>query len=122
MMFFLGTTITSTIIITDRLEGVWDRSIVAGVTSMEILITHFLLQMFLIFLQMIEIVVITFGFYGLEYMGSIFAIVVIVALQGLCGMSYGKWKFLNFEICEFDRKDCNLATPQQNLKCTAFLP
>lgn len=92
MMFFLGTTITSTIIITDRLEGVWDRSIVAGVTSLEILITHFLLQMFVIFLQMIEVVVITFGFYGMEYLGSIFAIVIIVALQGLCGMSYGKLK------------------------------
>lgn len=100
-MFFLGTTITSTIIITDRLEGVWDRSIVAGVTSLEILVTHFLLQMFIIVLQMIEIVVITFWFYGTEYIGSIFAIIIIVALQGLCGMSYGEWTFtLDTSVCD----------------------
>jgi len=31
MTFFLATSLTSTILITERNEGVWDRSIVAGV-------------------------------------------------------------------------------------------
>ncbi|KAI7815043.1 ABC subfamily G member 21 [Rhyzopertha dominica] len=89
IMFFLGTTLTSTIIITDRLEGVWDRSIVAGVTSSEILLTHFVVQMALILIQMLESVIITFGIYGMEYVGNITTIALILGLQGLCGMSYG---------------------------------
>lgn len=89
-MFFLGTTLTSTIIITDRLEGVWDRSIVAGVTSSEILLTHFVVQMALILIQMLESVIITFGIYGMEYVGNITTIALILGLQGLCGMSYGE--------------------------------
>jgi len=31
MIFFLATSLTSTILIAERDEGVWDRSIVAGV-------------------------------------------------------------------------------------------
>lgn len=103
IMFFLGTTLTSTIIITDRLEGVWDRSIVAGVTSLEILLTHFAVQMTLVFIQMMETVLIAFTFYGTEHVGSLATIAFIMTLQGLCGMSYGKSIFLKYvllEICK----------------------
>lgn len=40
----MGGIMTSQIIISDRHDGVWDRSIVAGVTALEITLTHFALQ------------------------------------------------------------------------------
>ncbi|KRT81367.1 hypothetical protein AMK59_5794, partial [Oryctes borbonicus] len=91
IMFFMGTIMTSTIIITDRLEGVWDRSIVAGVSSFEILLTHFATQILIIILQVIEIMVLTFVIYRTEYVGSLALITCLLALEGLCGMCFGFW-------------------------------
>ncbi|XP_018326204.2 ABC transporter G family member 20-like [Agrilus planipennis] len=89
MIFFLGTTNTSTIIISDRLEGVWDRSIVAGVTSAEILLTHFVTQLLIIIFQSALIMVLTFAIFKYTSEGSLVVITVLIFLQGLCGISYG---------------------------------
>lgn len=91
-MFFMGTTMTSTIIIADRLEGVWDRSIVAGVTVTEIMLTHFLTQFFLIILQVVECIVIIFVIFQYETIGSMYLIIFMTILQGLSGMCFGKRK------------------------------
>lgn len=85
----MGTTMTSTIIISDRKEGVWDRSIVAGVTSLEIMFTHFITQFILMVLQVAEIMVITFAIYNTTNEGSLSTLVFMIILEGLCGMSYG---------------------------------
>ncbi|XP_022905337.1 ABC transporter G family member 20-like [Onthophagus taurus] len=91
IMFFLGTTMTSSIMIQDRLEGVWDRSIVAGVSSVEIVLTHFITQFIIICIQVIEVMIITFLFYKIEYVGNIALITFMVVLQGVCGMVFGFW-------------------------------
>ncbi|XP_017786452.1 PREDICTED: ABC transporter G family member 23-like [Nicrophorus vespilloides] len=91
VMFFLGTTLTSTIIVTDRLEGVWDRSIVAGVTSLEIVLTHFMSQFVLVFIQTTELVILTFLVFGIDYIGQMWIIFLCVLLQGLTGMVFGFW-------------------------------
>lgn len=89
IMFFMGATNTSSIIITDRLEGVWDRSIVAGVSSLEILITHFVTQFLLIVIQTGIILIVTFAIYQTEFIGNFATIIVIILLQGGCGMAFG---------------------------------
>lgn len=89
-MFFVGTVMTSTIIITDRLEGVWDRSIVAGVSSFEILLTHFATQIIIIIMQVIEVLILTFLLYKTEFVGSFVLICSFVILEGFCGMCFGK--------------------------------
>lgn len=89
-MFFMGATNTSSIIITDRLEGVWDRSIVAGVSSLEILLTHFVTQFLLIVIQTGIILIVTFAIYQTEFIGNFATIIVIILLQGGCGMAFGK--------------------------------
>lgn len=91
-MFFMGTTMTSTIIITDRLEGVWDRSIVAGVTATEIMLTHFITQFILLIIQVIECIVIIFVIFRYESIGSMYLIIFMTVLQGLSGMCFGKHK------------------------------
>ncbi|XP_077286475.1 ABC transporter G family member 20 [Arctopsyche grandis] len=97
IIFFLATTVTSTIIIMDRLEGVWDRTIVAGVNSSDILIVHFTLQTTVIFIQTIEIVILTFYGYQVPFKGDIINISCILFLQGMCGMCFG---FLISIICD----------------------
>lgn len=91
IMSFLGTTSSATIIINDRLEGVWDRSIVAGVSSLEIVLTHFLMQIVIVLLQVLEVMIVTFVLWGIDYAGSLATIWVLVVLQGIVGMCFGFW-------------------------------
>ncbi|KAJ8945137.1 hypothetical protein NQ318_001602 [Aromia moschata] len=91
IIFFMGAIMTSQIIITDRHDGVWDRSIVAGVTSLEITITHFVLQACVVVIQALEMMVVVYAVVQQSYNGNIWLMYFIVFLQGLCGMSYGFW-------------------------------
>ncbi|XP_018577430.1 ABC transporter G family member 23 isoform X2 [Anoplophora glabripennis] len=91
IIFFMGAIMTSQIIITDRHDGVWDRSIVAGVTSLEITLTHFILQASILVIQVFEMLIVVYAIVQQNYVGYMWLIYFIVFLQGLCGMSYGFW-------------------------------
>lgn len=87
----MGTTMTSTIIISDRMEGVWDRSIVGGVTTIEIMLTHLITQFILIVMQVIEVYIILFLLFKYEFIGSLVTMIFMTILQGLSGMCFGFW-------------------------------
>lgn len=89
IVYFLAAIITSTLMITDRLEGVWERSAVAGVKPKEMLHVHILLQSFVILLQTVEMMVVAFVGYRLPVRGSLLAVGALLFLQGLGGMCYG---------------------------------
>lgn len=80
---------TATIIVTDRIEGVWDRSVVAGVSVLEIVIVHFITQFLIIMVQSTELLVITFGIMKADYSGSLMTIIILIILQGACGIACG---------------------------------
>ncbi|XP_068084835.1 ABC transporter G family member 20 [Anabrus simplex] len=88
-VFFLATTITATLIVTDRTEGIWDRNIVAGVTAIEILLSHFLSQVACVVLQVMEVVFTSLLLFGLECNGSLFTLLGITLMMGFCGMMFG---------------------------------
>lgn len=79
-------------IISDRLGGVWGRSAVAGVSSFEIILTHFVTQFFIVALQVLALLILTFFIYKLEYEGNIFEILIILLNGGICGMTFGNSK------------------------------
>lgn len=85
----MGAMMTSQIIITDRKDGIWDRSVVAGITSLEITLTHFILQAGIMLVQTTEVVILIFVIYGYTYEGSVLLIFIISLLSGICGMVYG---------------------------------
>ncbi|CAH2096871.1 unnamed protein product [Euphydryas editha] len=89
IVYFLAAIITSTLMISDRLEGVWERSAVAGVRPREMLEVHILLQSFVILLQTAEMMVVAFAGYRLPARGSLWACGALLFLQGLGGMCYG---------------------------------
>ncbi|XP_045473581.1 ABC transporter G family member 23-like isoform X1 [Harmonia axyridis] len=89
--YFSGTLLTSQIILTDRLEGVWDRSAVAGVTAMEITITHFILQFLILLVQNLEIFAVAFLLFELTSVGSLFTLYSLIILEGINGMALGFW-------------------------------
>ncbi|XP_050499819.1 ABC transporter G family member 23-like isoform X4 [Diabrotica virgifera virgifera] len=91
IMFFMGSMMTSQIIITERHEGIWDRSIVAGVTSLEITLTHIVLQASVCVIQTIEALFVAYLYYKHEFMGNMVLMFFLIYLSGICGISYGFW-------------------------------
>ncbi|XP_049880601.1 ABC transporter G family member 20-like [Pectinophora gossypiella] len=89
IIFFLPAIVTSNLMIADRLEGVWERSAVAGVKPKEMLYVHITLQTAVIFIQTLEMIALAFGGYGLPTRGSLVTSGTLLFLQGLSGMCYG---------------------------------
>ncbi|XP_066602988.1 ABC transporter G family member 20-like [Prorops nasuta] len=89
LLFFLATSVSSTIIITDRHEGVWDRSLVQGVSTTQILMAHFLTQLTIIVIQCTVTLTMSFLQFDLHCKGSIFLVIALMFLMGVCGMCYG---------------------------------
>lgn len=95
IIFFIGSIMTAQIVLTDRHDGVWDRSIVAGVTSLEITFSHFVLQLCINVVQSLELMIVVYGIFQQNYDGNLLLMYFIVWLQGLCGMSYGRYPVLS---------------------------
>ncbi|EAT33290.1 AAEL014428-PA [Aedes aegypti] len=89
MIFFLATLITATIFITDRLEGVWDRTLVAGITALELLLAHIITQTSIMLLQCVEIILLATFIFDAQNQGSNITVVGLLMLLGFAGMLYG---------------------------------
>jgi ABC-2 type transporter len=89
MIFFLATLITSTIFITDRLEGVWDRTLVAGISTSELLLAHIITQSTVMLVQCMEIVVLSAFIFNTVNQGDNFTVIFLLMLLGFAGMLYG---------------------------------
>lgn len=96
VIYFLAAMMTSTIIINDRLEGVWDRTLVAGATTMEVLTAHVTLQSLMIAIQAFQMIVLNYAIFQTDYKGSIVDIFGLLVTQGWAGMCYG---FLISALC-----------------------
>ncbi|XP_043476598.1 ABC transporter G family member 23 isoform X2 [Leptopilina heterotoma] len=89
LVFFLATAVACFIIITDRHEGVWDRSLVQGVKTTEILMAHLLTQFTVILVQSAICLSLSFLVFNLVCEGPLLTAICLVILMGLCGMCYG---------------------------------
>ncbi|KAK4875923.1 hypothetical protein RN001_012345 [Aquatica leii] len=89
VIFFMSITNTVDTIISDRVGGLWDRSLVAGVTTVEILLAHFITQLVIVLIQVLELMILTFFIYKIKYEGNFLEIMVILLAGGVCGMTYG---------------------------------
>nr|XP_050869463.1 ABC transporter G family member 20-like [Vespula vulgaris]XP_050869464.1 ABC transporter G family member 20-like [Vespula vulgaris]XP_050869465.1 ABC transporter G family member 20-like [Vespula vulgaris] len=89
LTFFVTTVMTTAILISDRHEGVWERSIVQGVTTSEILFSHFVVELSIVIIQVLLICLISFAYFNLDCKGSLLTVVTMIFLMGLCGLFYG---------------------------------
>ncbi|KAG5313893.1 ABCGK protein, partial [Acromyrmex insinuator] len=89
LIFFLATTVSTVLIITDRMEGIWDRSVVQGVKTQDILLSHILIQSISIIIHTVMIVLLFFPIWGLECKGSIFTVIILIFFIGFCGLMHG---------------------------------
>ncbi|XP_034944176.1 ABC transporter G family member 20 isoform X2 [Chelonus insularis] len=106
IVFFLAVALTSSALIIERMEGLLDRSWVAGVSPGEILFSHVVTQFVVMCGQTALVLIFMILVFGVECNGDIGWVILLTILQGLCGMCFG---FVISAICELERNAIQLA-------------
>ncbi|XP_028178986.1 ABC transporter G family member 23 [Ostrinia nubilalis] len=106
IVFFLAVALTSSALIVERMEGLLDRSWVAGVSPGEILFSHVVTQFVVMCGQTALVLIFMILVFEVENNGNIFYVIMLTILQGLCGMCFG---FVISAACELERNAIQLA-------------
>lgn len=89
MVFFLAALMTAAVFISERLDGVWDRTLVAGVSPTEMLFAHLFNQLIVMFLQSCEVIAYVGLVFNSYNMGDTNLLIFLLTLNSFCGMLYG---------------------------------
>ncbi|CAH0763232.1 unnamed protein product [Diatraea saccharalis] len=106
IVFFLAVALTSSALIVERMEGLLDRSWVAGVSPGEILFSHVVTQFVVMCGQTALVLIFMILVFGVENNGNIVYVIMLTIMQGLCGMCFG---FVISAACELERNAIQLA-------------
>ncbi|XP_073990178.1 ABC transporter G family member 20-like isoform X2 [Rhodnius prolixus] len=87
--FYTTTMFTSSAIVMERASGLFERSQVAGLTIMEILVAQMVIQMFVMTLQNILSFLVLYGIFSYPMNGSFALAFFIINMNELDGMAYG---------------------------------
>lgn len=90
IIFFLSVALTSGAMLIERNEGILERCLVYGVTGVEILFSHVISQLLVMFIQTAMVIVFSFYVFDITLRGELASVVLMTVLTGLCGMSFGK--------------------------------
>jgi len=88
-VFFLANELSGEFFIEERLDGTHERSRVAGVQTLEILISYAITNFGILIVQTTTIIGLINGVFQIPYYGSLGLVFLITFLQGYCGLSYG---------------------------------
>ncbi|KAI9585374.1 hypothetical protein GQX74_001221 [Glossina fuscipes] len=89
MVFFLATLMTASVFISERLDGIWDRSLVAGVSTTQMLWAHLFTQLIIMIIQSTEVIVFVGLVFDTYNRGSTLLLIFLLSLNSFCGMLFG---------------------------------
>lgn len=89
IIFFLAVALTSGAMLIERNEGILERSLVCGITGVEILTSHVITQFVVMLGQTVMVLFVALLVFPITNEGEILWIVVLFVLNGTCGMCYG---------------------------------
>ncbi|CAF0918390.1 unnamed protein product [Adineta steineri] len=89
IIFFLAIGLTALMFVVEKKEGLLERSLIAGVTTIEIMFAHIIVKFFIQCIQVTLVMVFVHFIFEVEFKGSLFLAMTLIFLQGICGMSYG---------------------------------
>lgn len=87
--FVMASGLTALIFILERRDGMFERQLVSGVESTQILIAHAGIRIITMFAQSVVVLVIILIWLELPSRGSLFWIFLMLLLQNCAGMTYG---------------------------------
>uniref|UniRef100_T1JJ88 ABC-2 type transporter transmembrane domain-containing protein n=1 Tax=Strigamia maritima TaxID=126957 RepID=T1JJ88_STRMM len=89
ILYLTTISMTSIPLIVDKKEGLYERSVVSGVTSLEVLSSYILTHVVFVAMQASVILTIAFEVFNMQNNGSILLVIILLLLQGISGMSLG---------------------------------
>ncbi|XP_017860147.1 PREDICTED: ABC transporter G family member 20 [Drosophila arizonae] len=89
MVFFLATLMTAAVFISERMDGIWDRTLLAGVSATEMLWGHLLTQLIIMALQSFEVIVYIGIVFDTYNNGDTTTLIGLLTLTAFCGMLFG---------------------------------
>lgn len=89
MMFYIAAGLTVAVFIHDRKQGFWNRTLLAGVQTSEMMVAHIMIHSLILMIQLIEVIVLVGLVFKTENHGSFFIVIMILALLGWAGMFFG---------------------------------
>ncbi|XP_049823612.1 ABC transporter G family member 20 isoform X2 [Aethina tumida] len=89
IIYFMAVALTSGGMLMERNEGILERSLVNGITGLEILFSHVITQFVVMVGQTAFVLIFAFVAYDLIQNGSWILIISLTLLSGLCGMCFG---------------------------------
>lgn len=95
MTFFMAAGLAASVLIDDRKQGFWNRSILAGVRTSEILIAHSITCMCIMLMSMVSIVLAA-ATVKMRFEGSLTLLLTFLALYGWGGVFFGLFATVMF--------------------------
>ena len=89
LFFYAITTISSNLILEDQKDGLFDRSIVAGISALDYIVSHIVLQFIIIFLQALFMISILNYVSSKTISKALITIMTLMISQGFCGVAFG---------------------------------
>lgn len=89
MIFYIAAGLTVAIFIHDRKQGFWNRTLLAGVNSAEMMLAHIMIQSIILMIQVLEVIILVGLVFQSENHGSFFIVTLMFALLGWSGMFFG---------------------------------
>ncbi|KAK5650287.1 hypothetical protein RI129_001316 [Pyrocoelia pectoralis] len=87
--FFFAATLTAVTLLIEKNEGIFERSLVMGVTPIELLISHIISESTLMLVQVFSLVICGISLFHMTLRGSTVLVMSLVTLIGFCGMWFG---------------------------------
>lgn len=87
--YIMATGLTSLAFIIERRDGLYDRTLAAGVGHVQMLLSHSIVQLLVMVVQISLVVFFTFVIYKVPTNGPFVWVFILLLLQGLAGMSFG---------------------------------
>lgn len=73
----------------ERNEGIMERSLVNGITGLELLFGHVITEFMIMAFQGILVLIFAFAVFNITIKGPLILVVILTLLTGLCGMCFG---------------------------------
>ncbi|RWS08097.1 ATP-binding cassette transporter sub-family H 88708-like protein, partial [Dinothrombium tinctorium] len=87
--YIMATGLTALAFILERRDGLFERSLVAGVDTLQILIAHSLTQLIVMVVQITFVLLFTFVVFDIPSRGPFYLVILLLLLQGCTGMAFG---------------------------------
>ena len=88
-IFFAAMALTAITLVLERKDGVFERTLVAGVKTFEFIVSQINTQLIVLAVQVLLSIITMFYILDIQSKGSIVLVYFITLIQGMCGMALG---------------------------------